>query len=606
MCKFHIKYFFFLLLAGVPHCISSAQSNKKLSVTDAIDSLKTILKTQRDDTNKVYTLNRLSENLKIFGNYDSSLSYAEKGEILAEKIGFEEGVAESFKIIGTIYYAQGNFYGDFKYQLKSFALYQKLGNKQGMAFTLTNLGLVYWKQGNYSKALEYDFKALGIVQEIGDKNTIAKDLCNIGIIYDESYNYSKALEYYFKALNKAQEIGNKSTIANNLGNIGIVYAEEGNDTTALQYLFKAVKIHIEIGNKDDISNDISNIGDVYYEQGNYAQALKYDLKALQLVKEIGDKDGVASLLSNLGKINIKLKKFEKAKLLFDTSLNISKNIGDKNQIKNTYYNLAVIDSTTGNYIASNEEYKKYIIYRDSIMNEESVKKITQMELSHEFEKREDSIRMDQEKANIIKTSEIRRKNIITNSAIIIALLVLLLAILLIHQQQIKRKKDKLIFEKEANLLLMEKQRMEDELTNTKITLDNYVKNMVEKNRLLEEFKVELENIKVLKAKEIDENRVERLEHLNKTTILTEDDWNKFKELFEQVHKGFFIRLKEKMPDLTQAEIRFICLSKLKLDIKQMERILGVSFNTIKSLRHRLRKKLGLSEKDNLYDISDSI
>ena len=94
--------------------------------------------------------------------------------------------------------------------------------------------------------------------------------------------------------------------------------------------------------------------------------------------------------------------------------------------------------------------------------------------------------------------------------------------------------------------------------------------------------------------------------MNKTTILTEDDWNKFKELFEEVYKGFFIRQKEKLPELTQAEIRLLCLTKLKLETKQMGSILGVSFDTIKKSRHRLRKKLGLKEEDSIDDIANSI
>jgi DNA-binding CsgD family transcriptional regulator len=107
-------------------------------------------------------------------------------------------------------------------------------------------------------------------------------------------------------------------------------------------------------------------------------------------------------------------------------------------------------------------------------------------------------------------------------------------------------------------------------------------------------------------KEIDEARIENIEHLNKVTILTEDDWTKFKNLFEQVYKGFFIRLKEKLPDLTQSEVRLVCLTKLNLDTKQMAGILGVSFATIRQSRYRMRKKLGLSEEGGIEDIIESI
>jgi hypothetical protein len=156
------------------------------------------------------------------------------------------------------------------------------------------------------------------------------------------------------------------------------------------------------------------------------------------------------------------------------------------------------------------------------------------------------------------------------------------------------------------MLKMEQQRMEEELLNAHKALESYTNNMVEKNILLDQFKEEIEKLQNLKAREIDEVRVDHLTYLNKTSILTEEDWDKFKDLFEQVYKGFLVRLKEKMPDLTQAEVRLICLTKLKIDTKQMARALGVSNHTISKTRYRLRKKMGLTEEDSIDDIAESI
>jgi len=234
-------------------------------------------------------------------------------------------------------------------------------------------------------------------------------------------------------------------------------------------------------------------------------------------------------------------------------------------------------------------------------------------MNYAFNKKVDSTRVEQEKKDIIKTAESNRKSIITGSAIVISLLTLILAFVLVNRQHLKRKKDKMLFEKnlvlsekEKDLLKLEKQHVEDELKNAKTVLDEYIQNMAEKNKLLEEFKVDMEKLKDIKDKERDKERIEKLEYLNKATILTDGDWNKFKYLFEHVHKDFFKRLKEKLPDLTQAEIRLVSLTKLSIGTKQMAGILGVSFDTIKVSRHRLRKKLGLSEGYSLEDIANSI
>jgi len=76
--------------------------------------------------------------------------------------------------------------------------------------------------------------------------------------------------------------------------------------------------------------------------------------------------------------------------------------------------------------------------------------------------------------------------------------------------------------------------------------------------------------------------------------------------FEHVHKDFLNRLKEKQPELTQAEIRLLCLTKLNIATKPMAGILGVSLDTIKKSRHRLRKKLVLSEEDSLDNVVNTI
>jgi ATP/maltotriose-dependent transcriptional regulator MalT len=218
-----------------------------------------------------------------------------------------------------------------------------------------------------------------------------------------------------------------------------------------------------------------------------------------------------------------------------------------------------------------------------------------LEMNYAFTKKEDSIKVGEEKNNIIKADESTRKSIITISAIVISILTLIMAALLINRQQLKYRKDKIIFEKD-------KRQIESELTNAKIVLDDYIRSMAEKNKLLEEFKTDLEGFK----KNYDKERLEKLEYLNKATILTDEDWNKFKQLFEQVHKDFFKRLKEKLPDLTQAEIRLVSLTKLSVGTKQMAGILGVSFDTIKKSRHRLRKKLGLAEDDSINDVVNTI
>jgi DNA-binding CsgD family transcriptional regulator len=99
---------------------------------------------------------------------------------------------------------------------------------------------------------------------------------------------------------------------------------------------------------------------------------------------------------------------------------------------------------------------------------------------------------------------------------------------------------------------------------------------------------------------------ERIDSLKKTKIVTKQDWLKFQELFENVYPGIFHLLKEKLPALTQAEIRLICLTKLKLNNKQMAKTLGVSEETVIKTRYRLTKKLKINKIKSIEEVIDCI
>jgi len=572
-----------------------AQAHKTVAPLSLIDSLKNVLKTQNNDTNNVNIYNNLSNGYRILGSYDSALLYAENAQALAGKIKFKRGLADGLRNIGIIYSCRSYNQKALEFAFKSLIIYQDIGNKQGIESAFTVIGVAYNALGNYSKSLEYDFKVLSIAQEIKDTIRIASIFCNIGVIYGEEGNYSKSLEYFYKALKIQIGEGAKDAIVIDLGNIGYNYLMQGDYSKALEYDFKAVTQAQEVGDKDITANFLGDIGNVYYKQGDYIRALEYEFRATSIASEIGDIDKVADLYSNIGEIYNKLKNYKRAKSFLDSALILSKNTGNKKNIKIAYRNLAILDSLTANYKTAYSDYQKYIAYRDSIINQGT----TQIEISYEFEKREDSIKAEYKQENIIKTAEIKRKKILNNGAIVILVLTILLAISLINKQKVKRKKEKIIFEKE-------KQHIENELSNAKKALEDYTRSMLEKNELLEQFKTDMDKLKNLKTKELEEVRIEQLEHLNKTTILTEDDWDKFKELFEQVYNGFFIRLKEKFPGLSQAEVRLVCLTKLKLDDKQMANILGVSNDAIRMTRHRMRKKLGLSENTSVDNIAESI
>jgi DNA-binding CsgD family transcriptional regulator len=69
--------------------------------------------------------------------------------------------------------------------------------------------------------------------------------------------------------------------------------------------------------------------------------------------------------------------------------------------------------------------------------------------------------------------------------------------------------------------------------------------------------------------------------------------------FGRVHANFYGELLRICPELSPSEIRIAALLRLNLSTKEMEALTFKSESGIKSIRYRLRKKLGLDSDDNL-------
>jgi len=80
---------------------------------------------------------------------------------------------------------------------------------------------------------------------------------------------------------------------------------------------------------------------------------------------------------------------------------------------------------------------------------------------------------------------------------------------------------------------------------------------------------------------------------------SENNWEEFRVHFEEVHAKFFNHLHVRCPNLTKNEIRICALLKLNFSTKDISSLTHQSTRSIDVARYRLRKKLNLSQEDNL-------
>jgi DNA-binding CsgD family transcriptional regulator len=158
--------------------------------------------------------------------------------------------------------------------------------------------------------------------------------------------------------------------------------------------------------------------------------------------------------------------------------------------------------------------------------------------------------------------------------ILIGILVFIVLLLFIGIQYFQRQKA--LANMKQMKLQLSLQDAESNLEDARAKLDAYLK-------------------KLSSQKESDVNWTE-------SRILTQSQWKEFQVLFNDSYPGFISRLKENLPQITEGEIRFCCLMRLQLKIKEIALILGVNENSAYKNRSRLLAKLELADEKALVDI----
>jgi len=472
-----IKYLIFGLAFYFCHLTSFAQNKN-------IDSLLTLIKKDKADTNKVIHSYKLCWEYKNIGLYDTALHYGNAALQLAQQLNFKGGIADSYNFLGSIYLGRTNYpkaldyylkalkmaeetgykklqtsalcniglvYSNsadyskaLKYYLKALKMAEESGYKQIQTNALLNIGAAYNSQGDYLKALDYDLKSLKMAEELKDKNGINTSLGNIGQVYYNQGDYAKASDYYFKALKISEELGDKNAIAIHLGNIGIIYKDQKDDHKALDYFHKALKVAEELGDKNRIAIQLGNIGDIYDEKKDYSKALEYNFKALKMAEEAGDKNSIAAWLGNIGLLYTKTGKFKEAEQYLLRTQELFNSIGSMDYVMQSEEALSHLYDTTGRYKLALEHYKKSVALRDSIFSQENKKQLVRKEMNYEFDKKTAAINAENEKQQAIAEEKSRKQKIIIWSVALGLLIMLVFAGFIFRSLRITSKQKKLI------------------------------------------------------------------------------------------------------------------------------------------------------------------
>lgn len=466
-------------------------------------------------------------------------------------------------------------------------------NLQLKARVHTSLSYFYrYDKPDYGRSLQHQLHAYYLVKDMDVRVFPNKMeiLSGLGGIYHSFGDYENAKKYMRESIEAGTSYKPWFNINLN-SNLGLIYRNEGKYDSAVYYFSKAREAAIADHNLLWTGITGGNIGATYFMQGRYDEAvplLEYNVE--QSLKR--DKDNAASALIRLAAIHLHKGETERAKGRLLQARELIKGSGDAyDNLKDLYPLMSKCFAASGNMPLAYKYADSAIAVKDSL--DASMNAIVMAKAQQHAE-------AEKHLAEVQKLDGQRKVQVLwRNGLLIIILLSGVIAILFINRQKIaySRRQEKL----ENDKLLMQ-----SDLANATAQLEAFTRSVHEKNELIEKIRGELDQLQQHSTGAASGQHNEILLQLQEATILTEEEWKRFKALFEKVHGGFLNRLREKLPDLSPAEIRFMALSKLKLSNKEMAGILGITTDAVRMNRYRLRKKLNLPDKVDIEELADTV
>lgn len=400
----------------------------------------------------------------------------------------------------------------------------------------------------------------------------------LGEILFHGHDYEKSIYYLRKGLCNLNDTITSNYLKIKYWNaVGQGYQQLGKMDSAMINYETSIQIAQKLNDSIWIGINSGYMGQIFFLKKQYNQAKQY-LEYGYSINKNNDGNIAAYTLQWLAKVNLAQGKNDSALIYAKDALAILNKsqlflFQKQNFLQSIYYTTADIYRSLGKTDSCYHYFQSYLTLHDSL---EKLATLHSINIEH--------LRINTEKNyRTIQSLENEKNTVALKRDFIIAVLTLLFIIALLYANRLRLK-----YTYKALLALQQKVAADAEVELVKEQLLLFTKNIIEKTDFIEKLEQQA------KHKETGIEHRQIINDLCRQTILTTEDWGKFKYLFEKIHPYFLLKLKEKAIDITAAEQRMAALIILNITIKQMSSILGISPNSVYKTKQRLRQRFNFT------------
>lgn len=322
------------------------------------------------------------------GVRDSAARYFARAIDINAKLGLSDRVAYNHLNLGGMHWEAKSYRAALDNYVASLRIYDRLGDATRQATALENIGLIYRELGDFRRALEYHATVLGIYRRAGNEPREAIALGFIAGDHLSAGDYDLSLDTYRQSLALRERLGNLPQVAATRNSMGLVHRHLGHRDSALACYRRALEIYTQAGDQRNRAATLGNIANLWWRFGAPDSARRYFDRSLAARRSADDPLGEGHTSLQYAEFLLERGDARRSLALAGRAFDIAGRAADWTLRKDAALLLSRHHERRGDARQALEYYKTYHQSLDSLNSDETLRRIAEMEIRFENEKKE--------------------------------------------------------------------------------------------------------------------------------------------------------------------------------------------------------------------------
>ena len=260
----------------------------------------------------------------------------------------------------------------------------------GMVYN--DIGVLHGKLGRLDNQIQWLLKALSIQEQWQEETAVAQICNNLAVAYNDAGDRLAALPYGKRAVDLRRQLNDVAGVATSANNLSLIYLRLDSLDNAFHYQRVGLQYAEQSGLESRMAECYINMALLLNRQKKNPDALVYEKKAIELLKKTGNNEMLARRQIAAAILSKATGDTAQALHFYKQAFDLSTRLNNKANIRDVYLNRTILYKDYKDFYNAYENYKKYILYRDSIINQETLVKISDAQAKYETEKKDNEIK----------------------------------------------------------------------------------------------------------------------------------------------------------------------------------------------------------------------